>query len=125
MCFSIFSWTCKTTELLFQFCLSSSEIPKSLKIDPLLLRIERYQLRWLGYGSRIPQKRLSKKALLAKANGKRPVERSSNRLGLHPSELKEVTEDRKVRRLNLELLARNPHEKTTASSNFAQNRQAF
>ena len=34
-----------------------------------------------------------------------------NRLGLHPSEAKEVVEDREVWRLNLKLLPRSPHGK--------------
>ena len=32
----------------------SSEIQKSLNIEPLLLRIERSQLRWFGHESRMP-----------------------------------------------------------------------
>ena len=52
-----------------------SEIQKSLNIEPLLLRIERSPLRWFGHVSRMPQERLSKQALLAKANGERPVGR--------------------------------------------------
>ena len=51
----------------------SSEIRKSLNIEPLLLRIKRSQLRWFGHVSRMPQERLSKQVLLAKANGIRPV----------------------------------------------------
>ena len=35
----------------------SSEIRKSLNIEPLLLRIERSQLRWFGHASRMPQER--------------------------------------------------------------------
>ena len=50
----------------------SSEIQKSLNIEPLLFRIERSQLRWFGLVSRMLQERLPK-ALLAKANEKRPV----------------------------------------------------
>ena len=53
----------------------SSEIRKSLNIEPLLLRIERSQLRWFGHVSRMPQERLTKQALHAKANGRRPVGR--------------------------------------------------
>ena len=53
----------------------SSEIRKSLNVEPLLLRIERSQLRWLGHVNRMPQERLPKQALLAKANGRRPVGR--------------------------------------------------
>ena len=52
-----------------------SEIRKSLNIEPLLLRIERSQLGWFGHVSRMPQERLPKQALLAKANGRRPVGR--------------------------------------------------
>ena len=51
----------------------SSEIRKSLNIEPLLLRIERSQLRWFGHVSRMPQERLPKQALHAQANGSRPV----------------------------------------------------
>ena len=84
----------------------SSEIRKSLNIEPLLLRIERSQLRWFGHVSRMPQERLPKQALLAEANGRRPVGRARtrwtdyiedfgwNRLGLHPSKMTEVMEDR-------------------------------
>ena len=35
----------------------SSEIGKSLNIEPLLLRIERSQLRWFGHVSKMPQER--------------------------------------------------------------------
>ena len=94
----------------------SSEIRKSLNIEPLLLRIERSQLRWFGHVSRMPHERLPKQALHAKANGRRPVGRPRtrwtdyiedlgwNRLVLRPSEMMEVMEDREVWRLNLELL---------------------
>ena len=59
------------------FCkVRSSEIQKSLNNEPLLLRIERSQLRWFGHVSRrMLQERLPKQALLAKANGKRAVAR--------------------------------------------------
>ena len=57
----------------------SSEIQKSLNIEPLLLRIERSQLRWFGHVSRMPQERLSKQALHAKANRRRPVGRPRTR----------------------------------------------
>ena len=71
----------------------------------------------------MPQERLLKQALLAKANGRRPVGRPRirwtdyivdlgwNRLGLRPREMMEVMEDREVWRLILELLPRNPHGK--------------
>ena len=102
----------------------SSEIRKSLNIEPLLLRIERSQLRWFGHVSRMLQKRLAKQALLAKASGRRPVgrpktkwtnnieDRGWNRLGLHLSEMMAVMEDREVWRLNLKLLSRQTSRKS-------------
>ena len=102
----------------------SSEIRKSFNIEPLLLRIERSQLRWFGHVSRMPQERLPKQALHAKANGRRPVGRPRtrwtdyiedlgwNRLGLRSSEMMEVMEDREVWRLNLELLPPQPSRKS-------------
>ena len=103
----------------------SSEIRKSLHIEPLLLRIERCQLRWFDHVSRMPRERLPKQALLAKANRRRPVGRPRtrwtdyiedlgwNRLRLHPSEMMEVMEDREVWWLNLKLLPRNPQGKAS------------
>ena len=101
----------------------STEIRKSLNIERLLLPIERYQLRLLGYVSRMPQERLPKQALLAKANRRKSVggtrtiwtnfieDLGWNCLGLHLSEMIKMMEDRKVWRLNLELLPRTPHGK--------------
>ena len=102
----------------------SSEIQNSLNIEPLLLRIKRSQLGWFGHVSRMPQERLCKQALLAKANGRRPVGRPRtrwtdytedlewNRLALHPSKVMEVMEDREVWRLNLALLLPQPLRKS-------------
>ena len=101
----------------------NSEIRKSLNIEQLLLRIGRSQLRWFGHVSKMPQKRLPKQALSAKANGRRPVGRPRtrwtdymedlrwNRLGLHLSKMMEVMEDREVWRLNLELLEKRAKKK--------------
>ena len=109
----------------FDFNFQFGEVTaRSLNIEPLLLRIERSQLRWFGLASRMPQERLPKQALHAKANGRRPVGRPRtrwtdyiedlgwNRLGLHPSEMMEVMEDREVWRLNLELLPPQPSRKS-------------
>ena len=94
----------------------SSEIRKSLNIKPLLLRIERSQLRRFGHVSKIPHERLPKQALLDKPNGRRAGGRSRtrwtdyikdlgwNRLELHPSKIIHAIEDSEVLRLNLELL---------------------
>ena len=102
----------------------SSEIRKSINFEPLLLRIERSQLRWFVHVSRMPQERLPKQALLAKANGRRPVGRPRTRwtnyiedlgwkrLGLHSSEEMDVMEDREVWRPNLELLPPQPSRKS-------------
>ena len=72
----------------------------------------------------MPQERLPKQALLAKANGKRSVGRPTTRwtnhiedlgwnsLGLHPSEMINVMEDREVWRLNLEQLPQQPSRKS-------------
>ena len=99
----------------------SSEIRKSLNIKPVLPRIERSQLRWFGHVSRMPQERLPKQVLLAKANWRRPVGQSRTRwidyiedlgwncLGLQPSER---MEDREVWRRNLELLPPQPSRKS-------------
>ena len=100
--------------------LRSSEIRKSLNVEPLLLRIERSQLRWFTHVSRISQERLSKQVLLVRIAGKRPIGRprtrllqhieslDRNRLGPGPNKLKEVVVvvDRDVWRLNLEMLPR-------------------
>ena len=51
----------------------SSEIRKSLDIEPLFLRIERSQLKWFGHVRRMPHEKLPKQALLAKANRKKPA----------------------------------------------------
>ena len=100
------------------------KIRKSLNIEPLLLQIERSQLRWLCHVSRMPQERLPKPVILAKANGRRPMGRPRtrwtdfikdlgwNRLGRHPSEMMEVMEDREVWRPNLELLPPKPSQKS-------------
>ena len=47
----------------------SSEIRKSLNIEPLFLRIERSQPKWFGRVSRMPQGRLSNKLYLPKHMG--------------------------------------------------------
>ena len=72
----------------------------------------------------MPQERLHKQTSIAKANGKRPVGRPKtrwtnyiedlgwNRLGLYPSEMMDVMEDREVWQLNLELLPQQPTRKS-------------
>ena len=45
----------------------SLEVRQSLSIEPLILRIERTQLRWFAHVSRMPPERLPKQALPDKA----------------------------------------------------------
>ena len=64
----------------------------------------------------MPQKKLPKQVLLAKANRRRPVGRPRtrwtncikdlewNRLGIYPSKMMKVIEEREMRQLNLQLL---------------------
>ena len=78
----------------------------------------------LAMSSRMPQERLLKQGLLAKANGRRPVGRPRtrwidyiedlgwNRLVLHPSKMMEVMEDSEVWWLNLKLLPPQPSRKS-------------
>ena len=101
-----FSWRIEGVTLFDK--VRSSEIQKSFNIKLLLFRIERSQLRWFGHVSRMLQERLPKQALLAKANGRRPVEKPRtkwtnyiedlgwNRLGLHPSKIMDVMKSRSV-----------------------------
>ena len=72
----------------------------------------------------MPKERLLKQALFAEANGIRPVGRPRTRwtnyiedlgwnpLGLHPSEMMDVIEDRQAWRLNLDLLPPQPSRKS-------------
>ena len=72
----------------------------------------------------MPQERLPKQALLAKANGKIPVWRPRtkwtnyiedigwNQMGFHQIEMMDVMEDREVWRLNLEMLFPQPSRKS-------------
>ena len=53
----------------------SSTIRESLKVESLLLYIERSQLRWLGHVLRMPHERLAYQVFEAMPQGKRPVER--------------------------------------------------
>ena len=72
----------------------NTAICESHDIESLLLRIERSQLRWFGYVSRMPHELLPKQTLYAKVSGKRPARRSRiiwlnyiKELGWNPLEL--------------------------------------
>jgi hypothetical protein len=53
----------------------SSNIRETLQIEPLLLHIERSQLRWLGHVLRMPHNRLPYQIFQAAPAGKRPIGR--------------------------------------------------
>lgn len=55
--------------------IKSSTIRKSLRIEPLILHIERSQLRWLGHILRMPPNRLPHQIFQAVPTGKRPIGR--------------------------------------------------
>ena len=77
-------------------------------VEPLLLRIERSQLRWLGHLYRMPPGRLLREVFLACPAGKRPRGRprtcwsyyvtrlAREGLGVLPGELEEVAGEREV-----------------------------
>ncbi|KAK3523520.1 hypothetical protein QTP70_001888 [Hemibagrus guttatus] len=84
----------------------SSATREELGVDPLLLHIERGQLRWLGHLFRMPLGRLPGEVFRACPTGKRPQGRPRTRLrdyvfrlawerlGVPPEELEEVARER-------------------------------
>jgi hypothetical protein len=85
----------------------SSTIRANLHVEPLLLWLERSQLRWLGHVLRQPQERLVQRVFHAQPVGKRPVGRPrmswrkymarlcQERLGLPWAEVPPAAEDRR------------------------------
>ena len=98
----------------------SSVIRERLKVEPLLLRIERSQLRWFGHLVRMPPGRLPGEVFWACPTGRRPRGRPRTRwrdyisrlawerLGVLPEELVEVAEGREVWASLLKLLPPRP-----------------
>ncbi|KAK3544079.1 hypothetical protein QTP86_001145, partial [Hemibagrus guttatus] len=86
----------------------SSVTREELGVEPLLLHIERGQLRWLGHLFRMPPGRLPGEVFRACPTGKRPRARPRTRwrdyvfrlawerLGVPPEELEEVAREREV-----------------------------
>ena len=86
----------------------SSVIREGLGVEPLLLRIERSQMRWLGHLVRMPPGRLPGEVFQAHPTGRRPRGRPRTRwrdyvsrlawerLRVPPEELEEVAGDRDV-----------------------------
>ncbi|KAK7916510.1 hypothetical protein WMY93_012271 [Mugilogobius chulae] len=98
----------------------SSVTREELGVEPLLLHIERGQLRWLGHLYRMPPGRLPGEVFRACPTGRRPRGRprtrwrdyvsrlSWERLGILPEELEEVCVDREVWASLLRLLPPRP-----------------
>ncbi|KAF7657607.1 hypothetical protein LDENG_00024740 [Lucifuga dentata] len=86
----------------------SSDIREGLGVEPLLLRIERSQLRWFGHLIRMPPGRLPREVFQAHPTGKRPRGRPRTRwrdyisrlawerLGVPQKELEGLAGDREV-----------------------------
>ncbi|KAK3560563.1 hypothetical protein QTP86_010899 [Hemibagrus guttatus] len=100
--------------------LRSSVTREELGVEPLLLHIERGQLRWLGHLFRMPPGRLPGEVFRACPTGKRPRGRPRTRwrdyvsrlawerLGVPPEELEEVSGEREVWASLLRLLPPRP-----------------
>ncbi len=98
----------------------SSVTREELRVEPLLLHIERGQLRWLGHLFRMPPGRLPRKVFRARPTGRRPRGRPRTRwrdyvsrlawerLGVPPEELEEVSREREVWASLLRLLPPRP-----------------
>ncbi|KAK0156417.1 Craniofacial development protein 2 [Merluccius polli] len=98
----------------------SSVIREELGVDPLLLRVERSQMRWLGHLVRMPPGRLPGEVFRARPTGRRPRGRPRTRwrdyvsrlawecLGIPQEELDEVAGEREVWASLLRLLRPDP-----------------
>ena len=99
----------------------SSVTREELRVEPLLLHVERNQLRWLGHLFRMPPGRLPVEVFRARPTGRRPRGRPRTRwrdyvsrlawerLGVPPEELEEVCVDREVWVSLLRLLPPQPN----------------
>ena len=86
----------------------SSDIQERLRVEPLLLHMERSQLRWFGHLVRMPPGRLPGEVFRAYPPRRRPRGRprthlrdyisllDRERLSVHPEELEEVAGERSV-----------------------------
>ena len=94
----------------------SSVIRRELGVDPLLLHVERSQLRWFGQLIRMPPGRLPGEVFRARPTGRRPRTRCRDyvsrlaweRLGVPLEELDEVAGEREVWASLLRLLPPRP-----------------
>ena len=98
----------------------SSDIRRELGVEPLLLRIERSQLRWFGHLTRMPPGRLPLEVFRARPTGRRPRGRPRTRwrdyisllawerLGIPQEELESVAGEKEAWRALLDLLPPRP-----------------
>ena len=97
----------------------NSAIREELQIEPLLLKIERSQLRWFGHVLRMPTNRLPIRVYSAQPTGRRPrgrprktwrasMEGLCERLGLSPASVQAVAGDRDQRRARIACLTSRP-----------------
>ena len=93
---------------------------EGLGVEPLLLRLERSQLRWFGHLVRMPLERLPREVLEARPTGRRPRGRPRTRwrdyidslasyhLGILQEEVEDVARDREVWSFLVEMLPSRP-----------------
>ena len=108
----------------------SSVISEGLGVEPLLLRIDRSQMRWLGHLVRMPPGRLPGEVFRARHTWRRPRGRPRTcwrdyvsqlaweRLGVPPEELEEVSGDRDVWVSLLKLLPPRPDPREAADNGW-------
>ncbi|VDP02801.1 unnamed protein product [Soboliphyme baturini] len=92
----------------------NSDIRKNLGIQPLLLQIEKSQLRWLGHVLQMRPERKAKQLFLANPTGKRPSGRPKfcSRLHLSFAEALTLAQDRERWKLSLTCLPPRPEKKS-------------
>ena len=98
----------RVAELSLRDRVRSSVIRRELGVDPLLIRVERSQMRWFGHLIRMPPGRLPGEVFRARPTGRRPQGRPRTRwrdyvsrlawerLGIPREELDEVAGEREV-----------------------------
>uniref|UniRef100_A0A8C6NQ68 Reverse transcriptase domain-containing protein n=1 Tax=Nothobranchius furzeri TaxID=105023 RepID=A0A8C6NQ68_NOTFU len=114
------SFLCRVSGRSLRDRVRSSVIREGLRVDPLLLHIERSHLRWLGHLVRMPPGRLPGEVFQARPTGRRPKGRprtrwrdyvshlARERLGIPPEELVQVAGEREVWAFRIRLLPPRP-----------------